>query len=78
MTLELILKGFQAIGVWPIGADAVLKRFNNHLQQRDNNLERDERGDSDSWLELRRIFGTAVADKAKVEAKQLSQSLHSL
>jgi hypothetical protein len=49
MTSELILKSFQATGVWPIDADAVLKRFNNHLQQQDNDLEIREQGDGDTW-----------------------------
>ncbi|KAI1675628.1 DDE-1 domain containing protein [Pyrenophora tritici-repentis] len=34
--------------------------------------------DGDSWIQLRKVFDAAVADRAKVEAKQLSQSLHSL
>ncbi|KAH6510905.1 hypothetical protein HBI81_250700 [Parastagonospora nodorum] len=45
-------------------ADAVLKRFNNHPQRQDE--------------DLRKIFDTAVADKARIEAKRLSQSLHLL
>ncbi|KAH8621191.1 hypothetical protein IG631_24173 [Alternaria alternata] len=36
MTHDLILKGFQATGVWPIDADPVLQRFNNGPQQQDN------------------------------------------
>ncbi|KAF1922314.1 uncharacterized protein M421DRAFT_10665 [Didymella exigua CBS 183.55] len=78
MTSELILKSFQATGVWPMDADAVLKRFNNHPPQQDEDAEIGEHGDGDSWPELRKIFDAAVADKARIEAKRLSRSLHSL
>ncbi|RAR02191.1 pogo transposable [Stemphylium lycopersici] len=78
MTPELILKSFPATGVWPMEADAVLKRFKNRPQERDSNSEISEHGDGDSWLQLRRVFDAAVTNKARNEAQQLSQSLHSL
>ena len=78
MTSELILKSFQATGVWPMDADAVLKRFNNHPPRQDKDAEIGEHGDGDSWPGLRKIYDAAVVDKARVEAKRLSQSLHSL
>ncbi|KAI0568735.1 hypothetical protein Alg130_11970 [Pyrenophora tritici-repentis] len=59
-------------------ADPVLQRFNNHPQQQDDEPGIGEQGDGDSWPQLRKIFDAAVADKAKFEAKQLSQGLHSL
>ncbi|KAI0569665.1 hypothetical protein Alg215_11502 [Pyrenophora tritici-repentis] len=67
MRPELILKSFSATGVWPMDADAVLKRFNNHPLQQDKDSEIGEL-----------VFDAAVADKAKVEAKRLAQSIHSL
>ncbi|KAF1923326.1 uncharacterized protein M421DRAFT_9828 [Didymella exigua CBS 183.55] len=78
MTLELILKSFQATGVWLMDVDAVLKRFNNCPPQQDEDAEIGEHGDGDSWPELRKIFDAAVADKARIEAKRLSRSLHLL
>ena len=78
MTHDLILKSFQATGVWPMEADQVLQRFNNDPQQQDDDLGIREQGDGDTWPQLRKIFDAAVADKAKVEAKRLSQGLHSL
>ncbi|KAF1828610.1 hypothetical protein BDW02DRAFT_651945 [Decorospora gaudefroyi] len=78
MSRDSILQSFRATGVWPMEADAVLKRFNNHPQQDATNSEIGEHGDGDSWVQLRKVFDAAVADKAKVEAKQLAQSLHSL
>ena len=59
-------------------AEVVLKRFNNHRSRQDEALEIGQLGDGDSWKQLRRVFDAAVADQAKVEAKQLKLSLHSL
>jgi hypothetical protein len=78
MTSELIKKSFQATGVWPMDADAVLKRFSNYTTEQDKALELQQHGDGDSWRELRKFFDAAVTDKAKVEARQLEASLHSL
>ncbi|KAI0570678.1 Heterokaryon incompatibility protein 6 OR allele-like protein [Pyrenophora tritici-repentis] len=78
MTHDLILKSFQATGVWPMDADPVLQRFNNQPQQQDDEPGIGEQGDGDTWPQLRKIFDAAVADKAKFEAKRLSQGLHSL
>ncbi len=78
MTHDLILKSFQATGVWPMDADPVLQCFNNHPQQQDDEPGIREQGDGDTWPQLRKIFDAAVADKAKFEAKRLSQGLHSL
>jgi hypothetical protein len=77
MKPELIIKSFQATGVWSMEPDAVLKRFNNHTSGQDKDLEAGERGEGDSWTQLR-FFNAAVADKAKVEARRLSQSMHPL
>jgi hypothetical protein len=49
MTYDLILKSFQATGVWPMDASRVLQRFNNNAQQQDNDLGIREQGDGDSW-----------------------------
>jgi hypothetical protein len=78
MTHDLILKSFQATGVWPMDADPVLQRFNNQPQQQDNEPRIGEQGDGDTWPQLRKSFNAAVANKAKFEAKRLSQGLHSL
>jgi hypothetical protein len=78
MTPELILKSFQATGMWLMDADAALKRFNNYPQQQDEDAEIGEHGDGNSWPVLRKISNAAVADKARIEAKRLLQSLHSL
>ncbi|EFQ94072.1 hypothetical protein P3342_004217 [Pyrenophora teres f. teres] len=75
---DLILKSFQATGAWPMDADAVLKRFNHHPQQQYEDSEIGEHGDVDTWPRLRKIFDAAVANKARIEAKRLSQSIHSL
>jgi hypothetical protein len=48
MTHDLILKSFQATGVWPMDADLVLQRFNNQPQQQDNEPGIREQGDGDT------------------------------
>jgi hypothetical protein len=72
------MKSFQATGVWPMDADAVLQRFNNSTSGQDEALELGHHGDGDSWRELLKTFDSAVADKAKVEARRLEASLYSL
>jgi hypothetical protein len=59
-------------------ADAVLKRFNNRTLRQAKASQLGQHGDGDSWRELRKILDVAVPDKAKVEARQLEASLHSL
>jgi hypothetical protein len=78
MRRDTILKSVQATGVWPMNAGVVLKRFNNHTSEQDEAVKPGQQGDGDSWTQVRKVFGAAVADKAKVEAKQLLQSIHSL
>jgi hypothetical protein len=64
--------------VWPIDAEAVLKRFNNHLQPHNKDAEIEEHSDSNSWPELRKIFNAAVANKARIKSKRLLRSIYSL
>ncbi|KAH3942755.1 hypothetical protein HBH98_184170 [Parastagonospora nodorum] len=78
MRPDVILKSFEATGVWPMEADAVLKRFNDHLERQDEDSEVRDNGDGDSGNKLRKFLDAAVADKAKVEAKRLSKSIHLL
>ena len=78
MKPDTILKSFQATGLWPMDTDVVLQRFNNSTSGQDEDSELGQHGDDDSWRELREVFDAAVADKAKVEARRLEASLHSL
>ncbi|CAE7003081.1 DDE 1 domain containing protein [Pyrenophora teres f. teres] len=74
----LILKSFQATGVLPMDAQAVLKRFNKTPQQQLNGVKVGQQGDGDSWRQLRNFLDAAVEDRAEVESTRLEQSLHSL
>jgi hypothetical protein len=47
-------------------------------QPHDEDKEIGEHGDGSIWPELRKFFDAAVARKNRIEAKRLSQSLHSL
>ncbi|KAI1507588.1 transposase tan1 [Pyrenophora tritici-repentis] len=62
MTQDNILKSFQATGVWPMDAEVILKRFYN------TNSEQDEAS----------RLGQHVDNKARLEARRLEASLHSL
>jgi hypothetical protein len=59
-------------------AEVVLQHFRNHTLEQDTSLEIGQHADGNSWYQLRKIFDAAVADKAKIEAKQLSAAIHSL
>jgi hypothetical protein len=78
MRRELILKSFQATGVWPMDAEVILKRFNPSTLEQDEDPELQEVGDGDSWNDIRKILDAAVTDKAKAESKQLAGALHSI
>lgn len=78
MRPDLIKKSFEATGVWPKDAEAVLKRFNKRTSTQDEASKLGQHGDGDSWRDLRKILDAAVPDKAKVEAQQLKASMHSL
>ena len=78
MRPDAIKQSFRATGLWPIEAEVILKRFNNSTSGQGEASQIGEHGDGDSWSQLRKSFDAAVADRAKVEAKQLAVSLHSL
>lgn len=78
MREESILQSFQATGVWPMEADAVLKRFKTTTPEQAEAAEISQHGDGDSWRELRRVFNAAVDDKSTIPAQQLDYAVHSL
>jgi hypothetical protein len=73
-----ILKAFEATGVSPDNPEVILKRFKATTSAQQEALQIGEPGDGDSYNDLRKLFDSAVPDKSKVEAKQLSTLLHSL
>jgi hypothetical protein len=72
MKPETIKKSFQATGVWPMDAEAVLKRFNNTTLEQDEAAELGQHGDGDSWIELRKLFEAAVPDELSIKLNVLS------
>lgn len=78
MTPERIKKSFQAIGVWPMDAGAVLKRSHKRAAGQARASQLGQHGDGDSWSELRKIYDATVPNKEQVEAQQLKASLLSL
>jgi hypothetical protein len=75
---ELILKSFEATGVWPIDGEVILKRFNATTSDEDEDTELRELGDGDTWRDIRKILDAAVAERAKDEGKRVAAALHSL
>ncbi|EDU51060.1 hypothetical protein PtrSN002B_011237 [Pyrenophora tritici-repentis] len=73
-----ILKAFEATGVAPPSADAVLRRFKTTTPQQDEDLDIEEHGDGNTWDQLRNLFDAVVKNAVKVEAKWLSASLYSM
>ncbi|RMZ66343.1 pogo transposable [Pyrenophora seminiperda CCB06] len=77
-TQENILSSFRATGVAPPNANVVLQRFKTTTLEQDKGLQVRKHGDGDTWKQLRNLFDVVAKDIPKVEAKQLSSSLHSL
>jgi hypothetical protein len=48
MRLELILKSFEATGVWLIDSEVILKRFNATTSNKDEDTELRELGNRDT------------------------------
>jgi hypothetical protein len=76
-TRENILESFEATGIQPCNASVVLQRFTTPPPQLDDGTKLGKHGDVDNWRDVRKLFGAAVPDKMTVEAKRLSQALHS-
>jgi len=72
MRPDLIPKSFEATGVWPVDAQAVLKRFTTTTSERDGSQQTGDNGDGDSWKELRKIWASAVSETSSSEAKRLA------
>jgi hypothetical protein len=77
-TAENVLKSFEATGVVPPNADAVLKRFKNTTSDGTTDLISEPKGNKTSWNQLRKVFDAAVKDEADASTKELSASIHSL
>ena len=77
-TSENILKSFEATGVVPPNADAVLKRFRNTTSDGDKGPESEPKGNKSSWIQLRKLFDATVKDKTDKSTKELSAAIHSL
>ena len=72
---KTILKSFQATGISPKNPEVILQRFTKTTpeEQRDQ-----ESSGPSNWRQAERLVRTAVKDRSTTEAKQLSQTLHSL
>lgn len=78
MKPEMIRKSFQATGVWPMDADAVLKRFSNRTSRQDHDSELEHSSGSDTRKKITDFLEELVEDKAKVRARELLERVESL
>jgi hypothetical protein len=78
MKPEPIRKSFQATGVWPMDAEPVPKRFNNSTSRQDHDSKFGDSSSGDIPKQLLSFFEAAIANKAKVQAKRLSDKILSL
>jgi hypothetical protein len=67
-TSKNTLKAFEATGIEPCNANAVLRRFRTPTPQQDEDTEIGEHGDGNSWKQVRNLFDAAAPNKAGVEA----------
>jgi hypothetical protein len=74
-TESLILKSFEATGIWPMDPNVVLKRF-IHTPSPDRSSP-SHLSDND-WIHMERLVRSAVKDVHQEESKKLSLSLHHL
>jgi hypothetical protein len=77
-TSKNALSSFEATGVVPLNADAVLKRFRNTTSDQDETLRLEPEGDKSSWRQLCQVFDAAVEDSTEESSRRLGASLHSL
>jgi hypothetical protein len=66
------------VGVWPMDAQTVLKRFNKRTSQPPTTLEIFSEGYGSSWRQVRELFDAAVKGDGRIEQSQLGEALHSL
>jgi hypothetical protein len=75
-TKRLILKAFEATGVWPRNREAVLKRFKHKNPTNPNNSSSFTSLMESDWRRLRQVVQSAVKEGAENQANQITQALH--
>jgi hypothetical protein len=77
-TTANILSSFKNTGIIPMDPDMVLRKFKSATPEQDKSSNLDEVEASSSWREIHRLIVSAVEDTRSKEAKQLSNTFHSL
>jgi hypothetical protein len=72
----LILKSFEATGVWPKNRQVVLQRFDEKTAGKREEPEQASAIPPNDWIALERLLRSAVADVSSLETKELSEKLH--
>jgi hypothetical protein len=82
MTEKLILKSFEATGIFPIDREAVLKRFRSKTPRTPEEDDEQEPQSSPlveaDWRKIRRVVEQVVKDGEQRKAQKISESFHHL
>jgi hypothetical protein len=77
-TPELVVKSFEACGIWPMNASVILKRFTHTPPISDGPSPSISRLSPSDGRAMERLVRTAMKDTHQKESKKLSLSLHQL
>jgi hypothetical protein len=75
---ELVLKSFEATGIWPMVPEPVLKRFNYKNEHEGEASAQPPALNESDWNQMERLVQSAVKDTIAENSKQLSLALHHL
>jgi hypothetical protein len=74
---DLILKSFEATGIWPINGEVILKRFTKPTPEPQDSRESSTSVYSgEDWLKIKSLIRSQVKDQTSKEVKKLQRSLH--
>jgi hypothetical protein len=76
---ELILKAFEATGIWPTNREVILKRFTKSTPEPRGSRESSTSVLSqEDWLKLQTLVRSQVNNPSSIEARKIQRSLHHL
>jgi hypothetical protein len=75
---ETALQSFKTMGIYPMDAEVILKRFNKAPSDNPEVPSSELKGNESSWNELHCLYNVAVKGNGGAAAKELSGALHSL
>ncbi|PVH90561.1 hypothetical protein DM02DRAFT_607318 [Periconia macrospinosa] len=73
---DLVLKSFEATGIWPTNAEVILKRFTHSTPEQDSRESSTSVLIGKDWLKIETLVRSQVKDQTNREVKKLHRSLH--